>query len=168
MNALRFLTKKKISKLVLFFLEWKPKLCWRQSFHTKGPFGYNLFLLKLKIENWKHCSKIIFKCVNNIVWPIFNEKLLKSEVCGSYEPYTDHWCAQNVKNHGSTVVNSTQQWWTVTLSLKLKRVPTKKKKNAKRETQTWIQTHIKGLFGFHLFCWNWKFFAESTVNKGKS
>ena len=26
----------------------------------KGSFGYNLFLLKLKTENWKHCSKIIF------------------------------------------------------------------------------------------------------------
>ena len=24
------------------------------------------------------------------------------------------------------------------------------------------------LFGYHLFCWNWKFFTESTVNKGKS
>ena len=27
---------------------------------------------KLKTENWKHCSKIIFKCVNSIVGPIFN------------------------------------------------------------------------------------------------
>ena len=25
-------------------------------------------------ENWKHCSKIIFKCVNSTVGPIFNEK----------------------------------------------------------------------------------------------
>ena len=28
--------------------------------------------LKLKTENWKHCSKIIFKCINSIVGPIFN------------------------------------------------------------------------------------------------
>ena len=27
---------------------------------------------KLKTENWKHCSKIIFKCVNSNVRPIFN------------------------------------------------------------------------------------------------
>ena len=27
--------------------------------------------------NWKHCSKIIFKCVNSIVGPIFNEKVAK-------------------------------------------------------------------------------------------
>jgi len=30
-----------------------------------GPFGYNLFLLKLKTENCKHCNKIIFKRVNS-------------------------------------------------------------------------------------------------------
>ena len=39
---------------------------------TKGPFGLNLLLLKLKTENWKHCSKIIFKCVNSVVWPVNN------------------------------------------------------------------------------------------------
>ena len=26
----------------------------------------------------------------------------------------------------------------------------------------------KSLFGIHLFCWNWKFFVESTVDKGKN
>ena len=36
-----------------------------------------LILLKLKTENWKHCSKIIFKCVNSTVGPIFNEKVDK-------------------------------------------------------------------------------------------
>ena len=34
-------------------------------------------------ENWKHCSKIIFKCVNSTVGPIFNEKINKNEICGS-------------------------------------------------------------------------------------
>ena len=36
-----------------------------------------LILLKLKIENWKYCSKIIFKYVNSIVESIFNEKIVK-------------------------------------------------------------------------------------------
>ena len=27
---------------------------------------------------------------------------------------------------------------------------------------------INGLFQICLFCWNWKLFAESTVDKGKS
>ena len=30
------------------------------------------------------------------------------------------------------------------------------------------QIDIRGLFGIHLFCWNWKPFIESTVDKGKS
>ena len=40
-----------------------------------GSVWIELNLLKLKIENWKHYSKIIFKCVNSIVEPIFNEKI---------------------------------------------------------------------------------------------
>ena len=28
--------------------------------------------------------------------------------------------------------------------------------------------HLWGLFGIRLFCWNWNFFAESTVNKSKN
>ena len=28
--------------------------------------------LLIVAKNWKHCSKIIFKCVNSIVGPIFN------------------------------------------------------------------------------------------------
>ena len=29
-------------------------------------------LIVVETENWKHCNKIIFKCVNSIVGPIFN------------------------------------------------------------------------------------------------
>ena len=36
------------------------------------PFGLYLLLLKLKTKNWKYCNKIIFKCVDSIVEPIFN------------------------------------------------------------------------------------------------
>ena len=31
-----------------------------------------------------------------------------------------------------------------------------------------MQMYIMGVFGYRLFCWNWKFIAESTVNKSKS
>ena len=30
------------------------------------------------------------------------------------------------------------------------------------------QKYFKGPFGIRLFYWNWKLFAESTVNKGKN
>ena len=39
-------------------------------------------------ENWKHCSKIIFKYVNSVVWPIFNEIFGEKEICGSREQCT--------------------------------------------------------------------------------
>ena len=40
---------------------------------------------KLKNVNWKHCSKIIFKCVNSTVEPIFNEKVAKKWSLGVHE-----------------------------------------------------------------------------------
>ena len=40
-------------------------------------------------ENWKHCNKIIFKCVNSVVRPIFNENFVEKNVCRSHEQYTE-------------------------------------------------------------------------------
>ena len=40
------------------------------------------------VENWKHCSKIIFKCVNSIVGPIFNESLCEKR--GLWVPWAVH------------------------------------------------------------------------------
>ena len=42
-----------------------------------GSVWIGLILLKLKTYCWNHCSKIIFKCVNSTVGPIFNEKIDK-------------------------------------------------------------------------------------------
>ena len=39
-------------------------------------------------ENWKHCSKIIFKCMNSAVRPIFNEKI--TEKWSLWIPCTVH------------------------------------------------------------------------------
>ena len=39
-------------------------------------------LILLKTENWKHCKKIIFKCVNSAVGPIFNFFFLNKVVVG--------------------------------------------------------------------------------------
>ena len=46
-------------------------------------------------ENWKHCRKIIFKCVNSTMGPIFNEKV--TEKWDLWVPCTvhkTHWCAE--------------------------------------------------------------------------
>ena len=55
------------------------------------------------VENKKYCSKIIFKCVNGTVRLIFNEKMVKKEVCGLMNS------AQNLLNSAILV-----QIWIVT------------------------------------------------------
>ena len=42
-------------------------------------------------ENWKHCNKIIFKCVNSTMGPIFNEKIDKNKICGSVNSARMHY-----------------------------------------------------------------------------
>ena len=41
-----------------------------------------------KIENWKHCNKIIFKCMNSTMGPIFNEKVAEKWNLWIREQYT--------------------------------------------------------------------------------
>ena len=38
----------------------------------KDPTLGSVWIELIVAENWKHCSKIIFNCVNSIVGPIFN------------------------------------------------------------------------------------------------
>ena len=54
--------------------------------NTMGPFRYSW---NLKTENWKHCSKIIFKCMNNTVWPSFNLIYAFFCTCRSCKQYTE-------------------------------------------------------------------------------
>ena len=42
-----------------------------------------------EIENWKHCSKIIFKYINSAVRPIFNEKVAEKWNLWLHEQCTD-------------------------------------------------------------------------------
>ena len=84
---------------------WVTKFCWPNrlltfslfhfspltfSFVILGSVWIELILLKLKTENWKYCSKIIFKCINGIVRPIFNEKADKK--WSLWDPWTVHLC----------------------------------------------------------------------------
>ena len=62
--------------------------------YIQGLFGYRLLL---KIENWKHYSKIIFKGVNSAVEPNFKEKFAKISTCGSCEQYKE----PTQKKHGT-------------------------------------------------------------------
>ena len=67
--------------------------------HTHlGSVWIGLILLKLKTYCWNHCSKIIFKCVNSIVGPIFNEKVAKKWNLWVHEQYTIH-CLRQKSQH---------------------------------------------------------------------
>ena len=44
-------------------------------FKDKGSVWIELIFAETENWNWKHCNKIIFKYVNSIVGPIFNEKV---------------------------------------------------------------------------------------------
>ena len=94
-SGVRFGCRPCDDKTLFWYITWVPSSQGKQYIpiwvvkyplivgSTKDPFGYNLFLLKTK--NWKYYNKIIFKYVNSAVRPIFNEKWLRSKVCGTHE-----------------------------------------------------------------------------------
>ena len=88
-------------------------------------------MLKLKTYCWNHCSKIIFKCVNSTVGPIFNEKVAKKWNLWVHKQYMITVCCRKVNIYGYCLLNST---WTVTAFCQ--NAWKKKKKEQKRETQT--------------------------------
>ena len=59
-----------------------------------GSVWIGLILLKLKIYCWNYCSKIIFKCVNSTVGPIFNEKVVKKWNLWVHKQYIMHCLSQ--------------------------------------------------------------------------
>ena len=78
--------------------------------------------------NWKHCSEIIFKCVNSVVGPIFNKKkLMKSVICGT---------VNSARMHCSQLTKSTIAGWTK------KKI---KKRNAAPKRRRTIQTVTQSL-----------------------
>ena len=69
----------------IFLLAIKISKCQRVTSKESAPLSTLLCWLRVclnriyfvETENWKYCSKIIFKCVNSTVGPIFNEKIDK-------------------------------------------------------------------------------------------
>ena len=101
-------------------------------------------MLKLKTYCWNHCSKIIFKCVNSTVGPIFNEKVAKKWNLWVHKQYMITVCYRKVNIYGYCLLNST---WTVTTfcqnAWKKKKKRTKTQNADGFKTQTCIQTSTK-------------------------
>ena len=122
-----------------------------------GYVWIELILLKLKTENWKHCSKIIFKCVNSIVRPIFNEKFDKKWNLWVHEQCTDALFTEDRSKVAATVhvpyMNSAACWG---------KAWKKKKKHRKLKTQqtqrgsklslgvVWIQVCVSHFAQMHV------------------
>ena len=99
-------------------------------FYTTGPFGYSW---KLKTE--KYCSKIIFKCVNSTVRPIFNEKIAEKWNLWVHEQciVCIDWLKKCKKSQILQLLFM-HCAWTVAASL----TNAWKRKEKKRKTQTWF------------------------------
>ena len=76
-----------------------------------GSVWIGLILLKLKIYCWNHDSKIIFKCVNNTVGPIFNEKIDKKWNLWVRKQCTDALFTKKVNICGYCLMNSSRKCW---------------------------------------------------------
>ena len=75
---------------------------WKQGLDL-GSVWIGLILLKLKTYYWNHCSKIIFKCVNSAVGPIFNEKIDKKRNLWVRKQCTDALFTENWSKVAATV-----------------------------------------------------------------
>ena len=54
---------------------FKKKRIENANAQTSGSDWIQLIFAKTENWNWKHCSEIIFKCVNSAIGLIFNEKV---------------------------------------------------------------------------------------------
>ena len=54
-------------------------------------------LIVAETENWKYCSKIIFKCVNSVVGPIFNIFKYVNSACTVHKQWI---LSMKVNNYG--------------------------------------------------------------------
>ena len=73
-------------------------LWWHDNFANVDLGSVWIQLILLKIDNWKHCNKIIFKCVNSTMWHFFNESFVEKR--GLWVPWTvygnrTHWNSIN-------------------------------------------------------------------------
>ena len=124
---------------------------WNRAFNwnTFRSVWIEFILLKLKTKNWKHCSKIIFKCVNSTVRPIFNEKVVEKWNLWVRKQCTDHCLDEKVNICRYCSMNSSR--------IPPKRVRTKKKElnadadaasvNPNRHLMLWNFFRLKCGFG---------------------
>ena len=106
---------------------------------TNCPFEYNW---KLKTE--KYCDKIIFKCVNSIVRPIFNEKVDKKWYL---------WVHKQCTNALFMVEKVSLYSWKKKKKKKKLKCVLRPDVDAKRANQTYTNMHIFGWIAYPIEKW---------------
>ena len=115
-----------------------------------GSVWIGLILMKLKTYCWNHYSKIISKCVNSTVGPIFNKKIDKKwnlwlrEQC-TYTLFTKNWSKVAVTVH-VPYMNSSRLWG--------KTHEKKKKKGKNIGMQRLSKHYLSNRRVFRGLCWN--------------
>ena len=101
-------------------------------------------LIVVKTENWKHCSKIIFKCVKSTIWPIFN--------------IFNAWTV--LLQYVNSTATMHEQWF---LSLHNKfTVHALKKKRRKREMKTWTLVSAETKRSHNQYIWDERIWTLKT------
>ena len=131
----------------IFLLAIKISKCQRVTSKESAPLSTLLCWLRVclnriyfvETENWKYCSKIIFKCVNSTVGPIFNEKIDKKWNLWVREQCINVLFMEDRSKVAATVhvpyINSTTCW-----EKGVKKKKEKRKTQKLKTRQTWIQT----------------------------
>ena len=104
----------------------------------EGSIWIELILLKLKTENWRHYSKIIFKRVNSTVGPIFNEKINKK-----LNLWVREQCIRTLFTEERSKIAAIVAWTVAACgknAWKKKKKKKKKRRNATQQKRNAIQT----------------------------
>ena len=94
-----------------------------------GSIWIQFIFVEIENWNWKYYNEIIFKRVNSVVTPIFNEKI--TEKCNLWDSWTVHGCIV----HREKV--KCCDW------------KKKKKRNIKEQTQTQLSAQFKRALDVH-------------------
>ena len=131
-------------------------------------------MLKLKTYCWNHYSKIIFKCVNSTVRPIFNEKVAKKWNLWVYKQYIMH-CFRQKSQHLRLLFIKQYMNSNRVLPKRVKKKKKNKNKNAKRRrskrgskhTLTYSESIFNGIIMIILDIRTWYNFYGLNCQKGK-
>ena len=87
-NSCNNMYRSKLTNLTTLWYAWSNSLLLKMVGKLLRVYLDTTYCWKLKTENWKHCSKITFKCVNSAMRLNFKVVFAKKSTYGSHEQCT--------------------------------------------------------------------------------